>query len=190
MLRHEPVPDPLPSIHRFIRRWHDAMTNTDARRQARRLRLWLIPLMVLFLAIQGLTIFLVQRQGTSPEVGDYVSDWTLLGYPVYAQGDRPVAWIAVGGMPRGLVAVGGLSIGVVAIGGLAVGVVSLGGLALGVLALGGGALGLVAGIGGLALGYYSFGGLSIGGVAYAGQGVARGRYLAAGGQSERLLGRG
>lgn len=48
-------------------------------------------------------------------------------------------------------------------------------------------MGLLVAIGGAAIGHYLLGGLSVGGIAYAGQGAARGRYLAAGGQSERLL---
>jgi hypothetical protein len=189
MLKHDPIVDPCPSIHRFIRRGHEALSDPDPRYRRRRVWRWLLPLLLLFAALQGLNVLLIQRGAAGASDLEYVSDRILLGYPLYAHGERPVAWIAVGGMPRGFVAIGGVSLGVIAIGGLAAGVVPLGGLALGLLALGGAAVGLLAAIGGLAIGHYSLGGLSIGGIAYAGQGVARGRTLAAGGQSERLLGR-
>jgi hypothetical protein len=106
----------------------------------------------------------------------YTSEAQLLGIPVLAWGDVPVAWIAVGAIPIGVVAIGGLSVGLVAIGGVAVGLFSWGGLAIAALIASGG----------VGIGFYALGGLSIGAYAFAGGGVAYGYFVAQGRQRERL----
>jgi len=109
---------------------------------------------------------------------EYVSETRFLGLPLVCCGDIAIGWFAFGGMAVGFVAFGGVSVGAISLGGGALGVISLGGLAIG----------LVAALGGGSIGYYAFGGGSVGAFAYAGCGVAKGYYVAEGGQRERLWG--
>lgn len=113
-----------------------------------------------------------------PVPSEFQSSAGLLGYPLVAWGQSPVAWISLGACPIGLIAVGGTPIGVISLGGLSIGMIALGGLSVG----------CPLSMGGCALGYYSFGGCSLGVFSYAGSGFSRGLLVAQGRQSERLWG--
>ena len=183
--------DPIPAIHGWFQRI-DGLVNPDhpenPEKRNSAFRKYFVALMLLVFLMQLLFFILLPQSGDDLSGMPYRSEASFLGIPLYAQGRAPLAWIAVGGAPTGFISVGGLAVGVFAVGGLSIGLVSLGGLAAGLFALGGTALGVAAAFGGAAGGYYAFGGLAVGGIAYAGGGVARGYYVASGGQSEKLIG--
>jgi hypothetical protein len=196
--RNGPFRDPLPAVRASLEKLALAAVSggSTALRPSRRALVASL-LVAGFTVVTVVTLLLLLTPGAFP--GEYASARTALGLPLLAWGVEPRGWVAIGALPVGVVALGGQPTGVLAFGGIPLGVVSFGGVAVGLLALGGVpfgliaigglAFGLVATVGGAAIGYYSLGGLSVGAFAYAGGGVARGYYVAQGGQSERLWGR-
>ncbi len=189
----EKIVDPLPTVHRFFQKVSEAIGPKGSGRSERAapgVRKYWIGLIVFCVVMQVTVLVILPKANIDPAKASFRSETTFLGLPLYAQGKNPVAWVAVGGVPVGVIAIGGVSIGLFSLGGLSIGLFSLGGLAFGLIAIGGGALGLLIAIGGGAIGFYAFGGVAVGGIAYAGGGVARGYYVASGGQSEKLWGGG
>ena len=180
MLKKDRLIDPFPLIHKLFQNTAylvDPNNRENQETPKKGYLKFLIGTISLVSLLMILSWVLGYSFSDSP-ITTYQSDLQFLGIPIYAKGENPVAWIAVGSIPVGFISIGDISIGVF----------SFGGIALGLFSLGGVALSLIAAFGGGAIGYYAFGGLAIGGIAYAGNGVAKGFYLASGRQSETLIG--